>query len=321
MIFVKKDDKIKMSKLEKILGPNLSKEVKYESFAGTQAYTITAKNARFRYPFSISDSLKFSNKFLVFQVYKRIGENVNITLNMKSDTEELLKVQFLSSTRNTRASQTLIADSLDIPDNTWTNICFDLEYIAGKYFSGNVYKSVVSFEIMPTIHIRWVFAVPYQIHEENSGSDLPESTKFNGLSSKTILIGERREQVTTTPKERVSRIPIRRKIPATSSGKNRLSNDKETTGKAQTAAQPVARPKKTIKPHTATAKVASQSESEDEEDDDEAFGTRQSKPVVEVQQNDQDSNEEELELVYIDALQCYYCPSNQQYYQVDESKA
>lgn len=33
---------------------------------------------------------------------------------------------------------------------------------------------------------------------------------------------------------------------------------------------------------------------------------------------DEDDEEEELELMYISALDCYYCPSNQQYYQIED---
>jgi hypothetical protein len=33
-----------------------------------------------------------------------------------------------------------------------------------------------------------------------------------------------------------------------------------------------------------------------------------------------EEDEIELELVYIDALGCYYCPGDQKYYQVDEDK-
>lgn len=34
--------------------------------------------------------------------------------------------------------------------------------------------------------------------------------------------------------------------------------------------------------------------------------------------NDEEDEEEELELMYISALDCYYCPSNQQYYQIED---
>ena len=327
-----------MAKLEKILGPNLIKEVRYESLAGTQAYTISSKNARFRYPFSISESLKMTHKFIVFQIYKRIGENVNITLNIKNDMEETLKIQFMTGSRNPRASQTLTAEQLDVQDNTWTNICFDLEFIVTKYFPGNFYKSLSSFEIMPTIHIRWVFAIPNQLLEENNGSDLPEITRFNGLNSKTILIGEKRE-VSTTPRERVSRIPIRRKTPTTGSGGRNMhiihsasTPDEQSFSRQQKDGHSVTTYKQKKKPIESNSKTAApkpkivdefdiSSDEESSGDDDDAFSTTPSKPTSFSQPNDLDSSEEELELIYIDALQCYYCPSNQQYYQVDESKA
>ena len=323
-----------MAKLEKILGPNLIKEVKYESLAGTQAYTISSKNARFRYPFSISESLKMTHKFIVFQIYKRIGENVNISLNIKNDMDETLKIQFMTGSRNPRASQTMIADQLELQDNTWTNICFDLEFIVSKYFEGNTYKNLQSFEIMPTIHIRWVFAIPNPLLEENNGSDLPEITKFNGLNSKTILIGEKREQ---TPRERVSRIPVRRKTPTSVSGARNShithsasTPDDQTFSRQQRDPGPSItgfRPKRKVQASPAVKKIAKPKpqndfDSEESEDDDDAFSSAPSKIMSNSQNlNDQDDGEEELELIYIDALQCYYCPSNQQYYQVDESKA
>jgi hypothetical protein len=33
---------------------------------------------------------------------------------------------------------------------------------------------------------------------------------------------------------------------------------------------------------------------------------------------DPEDTDEELELVYVQRLGCYYCPGNQQYYQLDE---
>ena len=326
-----------MSKLEKILGPNLIKEVKYESLAGTQAYTISSKNVRFRYPFSISESLRMTHKFIVFQIYKRIGENVNITLNIKNDMDETLKIQFFSGSRNPRASQTMIADQLELQDNTWTNVCFDLESIVTKYFEGNVYKSLSSFEIMPTIHIRWVFAIPNPLYEENNGSDLPEITRFNGLNSKTILIGDKRDQ-TPREKERVSRIPVRRKTPTAASGarNSHITHSASTPDDQSFARQQkdpgpsitAFRPKRKAQVSLGVKSVSKAKPRKDidsdesDDDDDDAFSSAPSKTTANQQnQNDQDNGEEELELIYIDALQCYYCPSNQQYYQVDESKA
>lgn len=289
-----------MSKIEKILGPNLVKDMKYETFAGTTSYTISTKVTRFRFPYSLSESLKISNKFIVFQIYKRIGENVCINLNMKNDNDDVVKVQFAGQAKNVRTSQTVTTDTIDVPDNTWTNICFDLEYIMSKYFDNNVFKSLVSFEIMPTCHIRYVFAIPYQLIPENNAADLPEVVRYNGLSSMTILIGERREQTVT--KERTSRIPIRRKTPATSQYSH-------------------VRPVEDTKPAAFTKTVPDDSDDEEDTESEDAFGTTPTRKLFSSQNNqDLDDSEEEMELIYLDALGCYYCPSNQQYYQIDESK-
>lgn len=40
--------------------------------------------------------------------------------------------------------------------------------------------------------------------------------------------------------------------------------------------------------------------------------------AVSIKRKVGDDEEEELELVFIDGLGCYYCPVNQQYYQIDE---
>ncbi|EAX96350.1 hypothetical protein TVAG_066470 [Trichomonas vaginalis G3] len=290
-----------MSKIEKILGPNLLKDMKYETFAGTASYTISTKVTRFKYPNSLTDSLKISNKFIVFQIYKRIGENVCIVLNMKNDNDDTLKVQFAGQTKSVRTSQSITSDIIDVPDNTWTNVCFDLEYIMSKYFDNNVFKSLVSFEIIPTCHIRNVFSIPFQLLPENNGNDLPDAVKYNGLSSVTILVGERREQ--TSQKERTSRIPIRRKIPATPQY-NRAQHTVEDT-----------------KPAAFTKKIEDDSEEEEETESSDAFGSSPSKQLFQTPNTpDIDDSEEEMELIYLEALGCYYCPSNQQYYQVDESK-
>jgi hypothetical protein len=40
--------------------------------------------------------------------------------------------------------------------------------------------------------------------------------------------------------------------------------------------------------------------------------------AVSIKRKIGDDEEEELELVFIDGLGCYYCPANQQYYEIDD---
>jgi hypothetical protein len=60
----------------------------------------------------------------------------------------------------------------------------------------------------------------------------------------------------------------------------------------------------------------------EEEDEDEAAFSG-SAPVIDradvnVNIGLPENEEEELELIYVEALGCYYCPNNQQYYQIDD---
>ena len=59
---------------------------------------------------------------------------------------------------------------------------------------------------------------------------------------------------------------------------------------------------------------------EEESESDDAFGSvSHSSPrlPIEIRSGLPVMEEEELELIYIESLGCYYCPSNQQYYQLD----
>lgn len=87
---------------------------------------------------------------------------------------------------------------------------------------------------------------------------------------------------------------------------------------------PMSQPKK--KPNSAPKEQPQyvppkkQEESEDSDySDDDAFGSvpANDRSKIDIKPELPVNEEEELELVYIESLNCYYCPSNQQYYELD----
>ncbi|OHS99467.1 hypothetical protein TRFO_08413 [Tritrichomonas foetus] len=161
--------------------------------------------------------------------------------------------------------------------------------------------------------------VPTPLRPEASGQDLPNKVKFiGGIKSSTVLVAENAPKSTSK-----SRIPLR------SQG-----------AKVKPTISPL-KPKrpKTVVGHEKTEEVQSQRykspsptfeddfdeqyDDEEEETDDEngAFmgsAPRINRADIDVKNGLPENEEEELELVFIEALNCYYCPNNQQYYQIDD---
>lgn len=286
-----------MNQIEKILGPNISPNIKYEhvAYSKTTAFSITsAKIGSFRYPTTIHDSLNFTNKILVIQLFKKISDNITITLNIKNTVKSSNKFVFSTATRAARTSTTTVYNLIDIPANVWVNICFDLEYIVNTYWPGNQYGSLHNFEITAPCLIRYVFAIPNLLSPSQNGKDLPSSVAFNALDSVTIAIADEQAIERSTPTQRVSRIPVRRRTPQTASAARRQ-----------------------VAEDTKPPKFETDLDSSDSSDDADVFGENPQKSSS-LQKFDVQNENDELELVYIDSLDCYYCPANQQFYQIDE---
>lgn len=278
-----------MNHIEKFMGPNHSNIYKYEHVDATKTtvYSINASKATsLRFPPTISDSFNISHKYLVIQIFRKIGDNYSIALNFKNNNGKTQKIFFSTTQRSQRASSNSFQNIINAPVNKWVNLCFDLPYVVQQYWPGNEYNTLINIEISPSCFIRWIFAAPNQLKPSLSGSDLPNTVAFNALESQTLLIGEEKNEISS--KTVGSKIPIYNR-------KKNLSNTATTPG----------RPKRVEDTKPASfAKNPLDDESDVSSDD--AFSSQPSTTYI--------TDGDELELVYIDALDCYYCPANQKYY-------
>lgn len=304
-------------KLIVILGPNRSlKTTKFEHIANarTTAYNISRGNS-FIFLEHSTEQLNLQMRYFVVQIFHKAGDPVTMNLTMKTANESQETVfSFSTSNRNSQqrsSSQKLVNVKLStVPPDEWVNVCIDLEYAVLKNLPDSAFVALTNFEITPTCLIRFVFMIPFPLRPENNGVDLPNKTRFQGLKSHTVLYAE------NVAKSLKSRNP----------GRSQGSMTKQTKS-----------PLKPKRPNTAASNKKPKSDSfdnieksmantgpnfdvEEDSDDGDDFITEPDAPKddIDVQNGLPENEEEELELVYVDALKCYYCPNNQKYYQIDD---
>lgn len=305
-------------KLILILGPNRSfKTMKFEHIANarTTAYKISRTN-NFIYSEHSSEPLNLQMRYFVVQIFHKAGDPVTISLTMRTANESDETVfSFSTSNRISQqrsSSQNVVNVKLaTVPPDEWVNVCIDLEYAVIKNLPNSAFTALTNFEINPTCLIRYVFMVPFPLRPENNGIDLPNKTRFQGLKSQTILYAE---NVSKTLK---SRNPGRSQGSMTKQTKSPLKPKRPSTAASnkKTKSDSLEKIEKSMTSNNKTF------EDEEDSDDEDAFiGSEPQIPRddIDVQNGLPDNEEEELELVYVEALKCYYCPNNQKYYQIDD---
>jgi hypothetical protein len=275
-----------------ILGPRTDASFTYKdsAIARTLSHTITSSSSKlFRLPRVLTDSLDITLPYLIIQVFYRSSDPVNITLYLRMTTNEVFKFCFTTQERKnphlSRTSTQVLLDS--VPHDIWVNLCFDLEFVAAKYWLDSVFESLQQLEIPSPCLIRWIYASAVPLRPELAGQDLPRSMRLKGgIESVTMLISER--PLPPLP------LPCKR----SSASKTRAQRVRGGTVDSPKAGR-------------------QQRKREDEDWEIDAFGGglpaegEEQQPLVQA-------DEEDFELVYIEPLGCYYCPSNQQYYEMDE---
>jgi len=178
------------------------------------------------------------------------------------------------------------------------NLCIDLEYVVRTYWPGGAFECLRSIEIMPSCLVRWLFAAVTPLRPDASGVDLPNKFKLMaGIKCATMLIAE-----DESPAAR------RQARDSLFSQGGKRKSERVTPGK-----------------RAMTALRKDEFEFSDDFIDDEELGeTTAEPPPVDARgarpenEENEENEERELELVYIEARRCYYCPDDQQYYQIDE---
>jgi hypothetical protein len=270
-----------MAAYRKILGPPPDNAAfHYESIptARTVSYAITSGTG----PLSHSVRPNIPRlRCLVVQLIHRVGDPVLITVSVRNTGGTTFTLPFCSHGRRTPTTPKKSNGIMidEVPPDRWINICFDIPSLVLRHQPGCTYEGIDSIEIGPTCVIRWIFLTKNLLAPSAKGSDLPNPFKFMGtLASETVVVTEG----VSTPKR--SRIPVL--------VRPRVDGGRKTEDQT---------PSRTMS-----------FEDDFIVDEMEPFdGT----PPASIEDH---GEEEELELVYIDALACYYCPNNQKYYQVDE---
>jgi hypothetical protein len=279
------------SAVSRILGPSTDPHFIYKdsAIARTLSYSVAGSSAKlFRLPRNLTDSLDIALRHLIVQVFYRSSDPVNINLYLRMATQDIFKFCFTTQERKnpTHSSKTSTQIHLGtVPRDIWVNLCFDLESVAAKYWSDSVFEALQQLEIPSSCLIRWIYASAVTLRSDLSGQDLPAGMRLTGgIESVTVNIPE---QPLAVP----LRNPPRSPAPKPNRPKLKLAG----------------RPKKAQPPNDAY---------EDDSEPDAFEGESPSKSALHSPAVH--SEEEDLELVYIEPLGCYYCPSNQQYYQMDE---
>lgn len=310
-------------KLFLILGPNRPfKTTKYEHIANarTTAYKISRGN-NFIYSEHSTEPLNLQMRYFIVQIFHKAGDPVTLNLTMKTANESDETVFSFSTSnrvsqqqRNAATSQNIVNVKLSsVPPDEWVNLCIDLEYAVLKNLPDSAFAALTNFEINPTCLIRFVFTTPFPLRPENNGVDLPNKTRYQGLKSQTVLYAE------NTSKSLRSRNPGRSQGSMTKQTKSPLKPKRPNT--AASNKKPKSDTFEKIEQNMANTEPNFNDEEDSDDDDDEAFiGSEPKIPKddIDVQNGLPDDEEEELELVYVDALKCYYCPNNQKYYQIDD---
>jgi hypothetical protein len=225
--------------------------------------------------------LDLTMHFFVIQLYHRASDPVSINLFIRNTARDIYKFCFTTVERRNpaRASKRSTTILLEpIPADVWVNLCFDLAFIVARYWPDAQFESLNGVEIAPPCLIRWIFAVASPLRPEAAGQDLPQVTRLTGgVESATVLVGDQPVPVVS----RASRIPVR-------------------SPKVKTP----------LSPGHAPRRSASHRPTRAEEEDDARGGIQPDAGLP-------DDEEEELDLVFIETLGCYYCPNNQKYYMID----
>ncbi|EAX97467.1 hypothetical protein TVAG_135200 [Trichomonas vaginalis G3] len=288
-------------------------------------------------------------RYLVIQLRVIQSENCTITIQLGDDAGNHFNFAFSTlSCKRPSSSQMCALINLPLVKDKWLNICFDLQQIAADFWPSGNFQTLDSLEISPVCFIRDIYATNNPLTPDGNGLDLPKLYSLpSGIASMNVLVPDPSakeanqpvkskipQRITPTSESRPTRSPkigstrtsTRRTPPSTSSsdqslsingiGSQRTSQKKVIPSLANHSKKPQSPPK--IPPKEETPPPQKEDEEEDYSDDN-AFGSvsPSDRSKLDIKSELPLGEEEELELVFIESLDCYYCPTNQQYYQLD----
>ena len=170
----------------------------------------------------------------------------------------------------------------------------------------------------------------------NSFSRVPEELTVEGIGTTRSAIPRRSNGQSCLPKkkplsaskeEKEPTPPFDKKYQPASKASPKNSPQKQTrpgkerqSGIPSKQTKPKAPPKPEAEPEPNRGENLLEDDDDSDYSDSEAFGSvpaASDRANININPELPMGEEEELELVYIEALNCYYCPSNQQYYELD----
>lgn len=310
-----------MHQVSKILWRDVDKRYKY-------AYDPDARHSIYKVEGSLRDrkcvsltSLGKTMRYLVIQVKAEAGKNFTITIRIGDDKRNHFNVAFTTHPQRSdrpSSSSTSALLPLDIPRDKWMVIYFDLRLIAAQRWGSYSFHFLDGLEISPTCQISKIFVqenAPVRGPDNEFMMPAKELEFPNGLDFSTMMIPSPEPPVAHITPERKSGIPTRVSTSKTPSSSGSVRRSGPMTHKTPATAYG-------FKPSSKSNRKPKivQQEVEEDSDDDCAFdGTVPSSghSDIEINRSLPQNEEEELELVYIEEMGCYYCPSNQQYYTLD----
>jgi hypothetical protein len=303
-------------------------------------------------------SLGLNSRFLALQVRFKAGDRFTLTIRLRDDKTSFNFAYSTGLRRPTldrpSSSQMSALLNLDVPANTWVLALFDLQLMANQHWRPGAFQTLESIEITPICTIGKIFAQDAPPIIEGRLSNIPKDFTFPpGITFATVMFPRAEPEDPRPPPTVVSRksdaeesrqavktiycpqgggAEAKPKRPRAAAKQMTVvvAQDGEKKPKVvRKSALPRPPPPsrgaaQKKKPHTANAKKEPKvalppQEPEEDFSDDGAFdGVPPSLEEIKTNVEAEPAEEEELELVYIQPLDLYYCPGNQMYYQVDE---
>lgn len=272
-----------------------------------------------------------TERYLVIQAYVPQSRNCTITIQLADDSGNHFNFAFstLACKRNSTSQMGTIIN-LPLPRDKWLNLCFDIQQFSSKYCSSGSFYILDGIEISPSCYIRDIYAANDGLSAEGDGYDLPKIYNFpSGVSStnflipesiptnlpslkKNVKIAQSKSAFVLRPNSRISVLSAPR-TPKTKTPKPQIINQIRSSSCFSLDARNA-------------RKQISDSQEKKEENPliiHQSITSKSSLKKAKFAENDEDhpaNSEEELDLVFIENLGCYYCPSNQQYYELNGSK-
>jgi hypothetical protein len=337
-----------MRPIVEILKPRLYPDIEYTPNKEFRGSFYQSGKGNVRIPPAPNSALGLAHRYLVLQVHLRPPRPFLFTIRVRDDRANILT--FAYSTEKTRSPDRPLSAqfssmlSFDISLQTWSIVYFDLEELVREYTSPGIFQTLQTIEMKKFATIGKIFAVDFPPR-----LDLPpELCLPPGVDSQIVVFPK--GQVMRLPDATPPEFPIRCSSPRgvvppplspLSSPRHSLSQrSSPTTAKppsrsriakvdalppptvigAGIPVRPVTeRPQPRRRPKPRRVRMAggrgkprpanpAPAEEEDISDED-CFGGQP--PALDA------ANEEDMDIVFIHALNCYYCPANQQYYEID----